>query len=726
MNFEASKDKVAALTNPRNVVLVGASDRAGSWAPRVWRSLRRNAFPHRVFPMNPSRDELWGEPCYPNFAALPEPPDHLVVLVPAAHVPDVLTKGAAAGARSATIFSAGFGEAGDPDGLELGRRLKAVIERTGLAVSGPNCMGSICAKSRLVTLVEERAHAMRPGPIALVGQSGGVMMFLNHTLEERALWPSYLITSGNEAGLSIADYIAFFAAEPEVKVVLVYIEAVADVARLQAACRLVRDAGKYVVGIKLGQSDAGRAAALAHTGALAGRIEAFDAVMAECGVIRAGTLDDAVEITELLVHGTAPAGRRLGAITLSGAYRGLLLDAAAHSGLHFPPLAAQTTERLQGLLSVGSHVSNPVDGGYGVVSSADTFMACLDALNDDENVDAILLQDALPRDPGNARAEKHVGLVEAYVTSKARKPILFTTMVSHGQTDHSRAIRNAAPHVAFLQEPNKALRALASVVRRTELLALTAASSGPRDAGRRSDALQQIGSFATELDGAEALDEVRSKRLLRAYGIATPDEELATTAADAIAAAERLGYPVVLKAVSARLPHKSDAGAVVLGLASADAVRAAYDRIGHNVAKHGVVADGVLVCRQVKAGLELAIGLHRDPEMGTVIMVGAGGVLIEMLNDVAFGAPPITREKARDMLAQTRIAALLRGVRGAPALDAEAVIDALIAIGTMAEDLGDQIDTIDINPFAVLPAGQGGLALDGLVVLRQRAAAPDA
>lgn len=719
MTFDSSITKVAALTDPRNVVLVGASDRPGSWAPRVRKSLIRNGYPHPVFAMNPSRSDLWGEPCYADFAALPEPPDHLVVLVPAPHVPDVLTKGAAAGARSATIFSAGFGEAGDPDGAELGRRLKAVIAQTGLAISGPNCMGSVCAKSRLVTLVEERSHAMRPGPVALVGQSGGAMMFLNHTLEERALWPSYLITSGNEVGLSMADYIAFFAAEPEIKVVLVYMETVSDVARLQAACRLMRDAGKFVVAVKLGQSDAGRVAAMAHTGALAGRIEAFDAVMAECGLIRASTLDDAVDIAELLVHGTPPAGRRLGAITLSGAYRGLLLDAAAQSGLHFPPLADKSTERLQGLLSVGSHVSNPVDGGYGVVSSSDTFMACIDVLNDDENVDVILLQDALPRDPGNVRAEKYIGLVEDYVTSKARKPILFTTMVSHGQTDHSRALRATVPHLAFLQEPNKALRAVASVVRRSELLALASASAPPVDARSLQTALRQIRPPAAIAGQEMVLDEVTSKRLLRAAGIATPDEAFVTSADDSVTAAERIGYPVVLKAVSARLAHKSEAGAVVVGLSSADAVRNAYATILRNLADHGLTdgPDGILVCRHVKSELELAIGLHRDPEMGMVIMVGAGGILIELLNDVAFGAPPITREKARDMLARTRMAALLRGVRGGPALDGEAVIDALVAVGMMAEVLGDEIESIDINPFAVMRAGQGGLALDGLVVL---------
>lgn len=720
MDFDASRNKVAALTAPRNVVLVGASDRAGSWAPRVWRSLSRNGFPRPVFPINPNRGEIWGSACYPDFDSLPEAPDHLVVLVPAAGVPDILQAGAAAGARSATIFSAGFGEAGDSRGVEHGQRLRSVIKQTGIAVSGPNCMGNVCARSRLVTLVEDRPQALQRGSVALVGQSGGVLIFLNHTLEERGLWAEYLITSGNEVDLSLPDYIAFFAGEPGLKVVIVYVESVADPERLKAACRLARDAGKFVVAIKLGQSEAGRNAAMAHTGALAGRIEAFDAVMSECGVIRAETADDAIELAELLVRTGAPTGRRLGAVTLSGAYRGLLLDAAARNHLEFPPLAPETTTRLQSRLSVGSLVANPVDGGYAVVSSAETFIDCVDALDHDPNIDVILIQEAVPREPGNARSEKYIGLVEDYVASRARKPVAFTTIVSHGQTDHSRKLRAGAPHVSFLQEANKALHAIESVVRRAEACAIaSAAISAPR-VSDDPDLVRQVRAWAAGAEAPVTLDEVTSKRLFRSYGIAVPDEVLSHDVAGAIAAAERIGYPVVLKAVSAKLPHKTEAGVVRLDLRSSDAVCAGFEQIAVNASRYGVAAvmDGVLVSPFIAHGVELAIGVHRDDEMGPVVMVGAGGILVELVHDVAFAAPPITREKARDMLSRTRVAGLLRGLRGGPPLDVDAVLDALVSAGNLASELADVLEAVDINPFAVLPAGRGGIALDGLVVLR--------
>ena len=301
----------------------------------------------------------------------------------------------------------------DTEAAALGRELAAVIADTGLAVSGPNCMGNVCAKTRLVTFPEDRMLTVREGPVALVGQSGGMMLFANDGLAwSAASSPEYLITSGNEAGLSIGDYIAFFADQPELKVIVIYVEAIADLDKFKAACRMARAAGKHIVALKLGQSEGGRQAALAHTGSLAGEIAAFDAVAGEVGVVRADTLDDVVEITELLAYTGAPSGRNLGAITLSGAFRGLLLDGAEKNGLHFRPLEAATTDKLNAILKVGSLVSNPTDGGYGVLTSADNYINSIDTMQADPNVDMVLVQEAIPREPGSGRAENYIRLVE--------------------------------------------------------------------------------------------------------------------------------------------------------------------------------------------------------------------------------------------------------------------------------------------------------------------------
>jgi acetate---CoA ligase (ADP-forming) len=309
-------------------------------------------------------------------------------------------------------------------------------------------------------------------------------------------------------------------------------------------------------------------------------------------------------------------------------------------------------------------------------------------------------------------------MVEAYAAGGACKPIAFVTPVSHGQTDYSRALRARAPHVSFLQEANKALRAIAGVARARECeqLAGTAEAMARRLTPEQTQAIERLAGRASV--NPTALDEVESKDLLRLYGIMAPAEALVTSPAEALSAADRIGYPVVLKAVSAALTHKSDAGAVALDLSTRAEVAAAYEDISSRLQQHAIA--GMLVCRQIRGGLELVLGLHRDPEMGLVVMAGSGGVLLELIADVAFCVPPVSPDKARHMIARTRAGQLMDGYRGRGPLDSEAVVAALVGLGELAVDLGDVVETIDINPFVALPRGQGGLALDALVVLRRR------
>jgi acetyltransferase len=721
MDFESSNKKVEALTHPRNAVVVGASDRPGSWASRVWRNLHEYNFPGKIYPFNPGRTELYGQPCYGDFKSLPEPPDHLVVLVPAPHVPELLRQGAAAGARSATVFSSGFGEAYDKGAEKLGEELRKAIADTGIGVSGPNCMGNICGPASFVTLTEERPLAPGFGPVALVGQSGGIMIFMNAALDERGIKAGYLITSGNEAGLGIADYIAYFATQPEVKVIFMYSEGLKDVARFRAACRLARANGKEIVAYKLGHSEAGRGAAMAHTGSLAGTLEAFDAVAGDLGIVRAETLDDAVEICELLVHTGAPQGRRLGAITLSGAYRGMLYDAADRNGLVFPSLEQKTLDGLNSILGVGSLVSNPVDGGFGVLTSEQNFLRSVEALDADANVDMILLQDSLPRMKTAGRGERYIRLIEEYVKEKAIKPIAFITPTSHGQSDYSRGIRAEVPHISFLQEANKALRAIAKIVRSREREAL--GQQAAKETRQLSDAQKAaIVSLEARAKGADqplSLNEHESKHLLRLWGVPVGEEALVQSAQEAVEAAEKIGYPVVLKAVAATLLHKSDVGAVQLNLTDAAAVTSAFSRIEENLRAHAFAGklEGMLVAKQAKGGVEIVLGIHRDPEVGPVVMAGAGGVLLELTKDVAFAAAPISREKALDLLAQTNVGTLLKGYRGGPTHDVEAAVEAIMALGRVAEDMSSFIHSVDVNPFVIMAEGRGAVALDALVIV---------
>jgi acetyltransferase len=741
-----SLGKVDALLNPRNVVIMGASDTPGNWSWRVWRNLHRYEFPGPVYPLNPRRAEVWDTKCYRGFAELPQPPDHVVVVIPAPFVPDALIDAKRAGARSATVLTAGFGESPDPAARKLAGRLKAVIAETGLAVSGPNCFGNLNARARLMTMPDDRMQRMAAGPVAIVGQSGGLAIAIKRFLEERGIDAGSVVTSGNQAGLSTADYIAYYAMNEDIRVIVTYLESVASPEAFLAACRTARSAGKPVIVIKLGATAEGRAAALAHTGALAGTMEAFDAVAGAAGVIRARTVDEVIEVTEYVLHAPLPRGPRLGpglgAITFSGALRGLLLDAAAANGLSFAALAEPTRARLERVLGVGTIVGNPLDSGFTGLTSREAYVQCIEAMLDDPGIDVVLLQQEVPRAQGLDRHEGNMRAADA-VVARGRKPVVLFSMGSYGYSDYSRAFRTQLPHLACLQEVDKTLRTVRAVsdyVRRaaapspavaSELVGRISRRRNPPSRGQ-SGGLRfanppygQLPSPKTSalldkmLDasaGRRALDEVQSKRLIRAYAIRGPRETVARSAEAAVAAAKRIGFPVVVKAVSAALPHKSDAGAVKVGLETAKAVRDAYKQIVAAVVDHaGSPPDGVLIAEMVSDGIELVLGANRDPEVGPVILFGTGGIALELYRDVALSPPLADEVEALALIERTRAGALVNGYRGRPALDCKALVAALLGLSQLMRDAQGRIESIDINPF--LLQRRGGVALDALVVL---------
>jgi len=725
MDLDQSVHKVAALTSPRNVVVVGASDNRGSWPAVVWETIKRYGFARPIYPLNPNRQTIGSDRCYPDYKSLPEPPDHLVMLIPSALIPDALRAGAQAGARTATVFSSGFGEMGTPEGYALERRLLDVLGETGIAISGPNCTGNICAVSRLVTLVDHRVFKVEPGSVALVGQSGGVLLYANHILADRGIQIGYALTSGNEASLTTGDYVAFLAQEPSIKVIFCYVEAINEPEKFKAACSAAQAAGKPVIVFKLGSSEAGRQAAVTHTGALAGSTEIFDAVMGERGVIRVETLDEAIETIELAVHAGVPIGHRMGALSLSGAYRGILLDAIDGTSLTFPPLSAETEAKLGTILSVGSSVGNPADGGFTVLTSVDKYIESIDTIAQDPHMDALVLQAELPREPGMAANwEERFHRIDEVATHR-RKPVICVSMYSRSFTDYTRKVRTDLPNMAFVQETKKSLKALSYLADWSDAArvarGLTDAQTPPHPRAAELRTKLRTAAANGAAGRPTALNEPESKQLLQNYGIVAVEERVVQSAEEAAQAAGAIGYPVVLKAVSRTLLHKSDVGAVKLNIASAAELREAYDDIGRNLVRSGFTGalEGMLVSRQITGGVELALGVHRDIDMGLVLMAGSGGVLLELVRDVTFAAPPITLEKARAMIDRTKIARLLKGYRGSQPHDLDALAGAIVSLGRLAADLNEVIESIDINPFISVPDASG-FAIDALVILRQR------
>jgi acetyltransferase len=722
MDLSSSVAKVAAMLAPRNIAIVGASDRAGSWPAVVWETVHAHGFKGQIYAINPNRDRIGAKRCYRDFASLPEQPDHVVILVPGPLAPEALEAAAKAGARTATIFSSGFGEDGKPEGIELARRISRIVRESGIAISGPNCTGNICARSGLVTMVDHRKFDVEPGPVALVGQSGGVLLYANHILTDRGIRVGKLISSGNEASLSCADYLAFLAQDPDTKVIFCYLEAIKDLPRFKAACSFARSAGKPVIVFKLGSSEGGRKAAKTHTGALSGSAEAFDAVLGGHGALRVDTLDEAIEAIELVVHLGVPLGQKIGALSLSGAYRGILLDAAAKTSLSFPSLAPEVEQRLSAVLSVGSSAGNPADGGFTVLTSVDKYVESVEILCDDPGLDLILLQAELPREQGMAANwEERFQRIHDLVSKRGKK-LVFVSMFSRMFTDYTRAVRATLPKVAFVMETTKSLRSLDLLVKWSQGAGCESRPSVGYAKGRVPRIALRLRERAASATSSFALDEWEAKKLLAAYGIQGPPEEVATSVEAAVSAADRIGYPVVVKALSKALLHKTDAGGVMLNVGDQNAVRTACCEIAANVEKWtGIRIEAYLVCEQIEGGVELALGLHRDPEMGVLLMVASGGVLIELIGDAAFAPPPLTEEAALALLQKLKTARILQGYRGHPGHDLGKLARVLMDLGRLAIHLEDVIESIDINPLLSRGAAASPVALDAAVILRPSA-----
>ncbi|HEY3891897.1 MAG TPA: CoA-binding protein, partial [Bradyrhizobium sp.] len=453
---------IHAMLHPRNIVLVGATDKPGNYAERIWNNLIKYQFEGGLYPVNSRRETIWGVPCYKDFASLPDKPDHVLVLVPARFAVQVIRDAAAAGARSATIVTSGFSELQNAESQRLAVELQQAIRDTGMAVTGPNCLGNLSAGERLFTNIDDRIVTMEAGPVAVAGQSGAIVMAIRQALEDRGVGVGYMVTTGNEAGLETPDLMAYFAADPSIRVIVVYLEAVRNTKLFRQACRAARAAGKPVIALKLGSSEGGRAAAMAHTGALAGSIETFDAISAREGVIRVRGLDELIETTECFVHADPPKGDRLAAVTLSGGKRGLLIDAFHSAGLNFAPLGPGASDKLAKMLGPGSIVGNPLDAGFAAVVDPTVYMQSIQIMIDDPDTDIVIIDAELPKAPHELR-ERNLRIVNEKAAA-ANKPVIYISTMSIGFTEFTKTLRKSLPHIAVMQGLDRAVGAIKALI----------------------------------------------------------------------------------------------------------------------------------------------------------------------------------------------------------------------------------------------------------------------
>ena len=707
---------IHAMLHPRNIVLVGATDKPGNYAERIWNNLVKYQYKGKLFPVNAKRETIWGVPCYKDFASLPEKPDHVLVLVPARFAVQVIRDAAAAGARSATIVTSGFSELQDAESQRLAVELKEAVRETGLAVTGPNCLGNLSAGENLFTNIDDRIVTMEAGPVAIAGQSGAIVMAIRQALEDRGVGVGYMVTTGNETGLETPDLMAYFAADPSIRVIVVYLEGVRNTKVFREACKAARAAGKPVIALKLGASEGGRAAAMAHTGALAGSIQTFDAISTREGVIRVRGLDELIETTECFVHADPPKGNRLAAVSLSGGKRGLLIDAFDSAGMNFAPLPASATEKLSRMLGPGSIVGNPLDAGFAAVVDPSVYMSSIKIMIDDPDTDIVIIDAELPKAPHELR-ERNLRIVND-MAGAANKPVIYISTMSIGFTEFTKGLRKSLPNIAVMQGLDRAVGAIKSLVDYASLRKVVPEITSSSKASARAVLEKTLKSA----NGAAALDEVASKKLLKAYGIPVSKEEIAQTAADAVKIAKKIGFPVVAKVVSAEILHKSDIGGVVLNINSAAEVKKAFNDITARVKKlkNKPKLEGILIAQQVKADLELVVGASLDAEMGPVVLFGTGGVDIELMKDVALAGAPLDADEAKQLIGKTKAGVKMKGYRGKPALHEASAVKALVGLSNLMADAGTRIASIDVNPFLI--NSKVGVAVDGLIVLNNAAA----
>ncbi|MEV0278442.1 acetate--CoA ligase family protein [Streptomyces sp. NPDC050610] len=681
---------------PSSVAVVGASDAEGrpntgitrqliAWAERVGA---------RLHPVHPTRTSVFGLPCCPSVADLPEKVDLAVLLV--GDPTPVIEELAESKVRFAVAFASGFAETGEA-GAAAQQRLAAAVERSGIRLLGPN--------TNLNAFEKFRDDLDGPA-IALITQSGhqGRPVF---TLQELGIRLSHWAPTGNEADLETADFISYFATCPEVGAIAAYVEGLKDGRGfLLAADRAARNKVP-VVTVKVGRTEAGARMAASHTGKLTGADEVVDAAMRQFGVIRVDGLDELQDTAALLARARPPRADGVVVYSISGGTGAHFSDLATAAGLELPTLGAAKQTELHQWIPDYLSVANPVDNGGHPVGDW-RGRKIIDAILADPSVGVLICPITGPFPPMSDKLAQD--LVDAAEQTDKLVCVVWGSPV--GTEDAYRTTLLGSSRVATFRTFANCITAVRAYLGHHRFTAnyRSPFEDAPRTlspSARKAQALMRPG---------EQLSEHAAKQLLRAYGIRVPREQLVTSAAAAVRAAGLVGYPVVMKASGPQLAHKSELGLVKVGLTSASQVRDAYRELTDIARYEGVPLDGVLVCQMVARGVEMVVGVTPDSLFGPTVTVGLGGVLVEVLRDAAVRVPPFGADQARAMLGELRGRALLDGVRGAPPADVDALVEVVLRVQRMALELGDTLAELDINPLMVLERGQGAVALDALAV----------
>ena len=678
---------VDPLLKPKSIAIVGASETGGDgWSRVLFNNLKETGFPVPTYLINPRREELWGQKVYPNFASLPETIDHALVIVPARFVNEMIREGIDNGLKAATIFSASFGEGRKNIGQARGEELKEIIEDSGISVCGPNCMGLFCLPQDIQLYPTTRLRNLPKGEVGGIFHSGGTLGYWFAQAAERGLGFSYAMSCGNEFGLDSADYLNFLVNDPDTEIIVGMIESIRRPKEFMEAARRAFEKQKPVILMKLGSSELGKEQAKTHTGAVAVDDDVFNAMCHRYGITRCKSIDEMVDFALSFRQKRLPRGNKLAIVTTSGGAVGLTLEAVGDEGGELAKLSPESFEKMDNFVPEGVDVHNPMDAGSTLAAKVPDFCELCEMFAADNDVDIIAVQGRVPL------ADDAVKTPESYIKLKnsTDKPVFAFTRMAQNCDAALREFQDGAGMPFLFSVP--------TMVRSMQALVNYSA------ARRRGLPKLPVASGAISNVSEDRLVEVLSER-----GLTAPQQSVVSSPEEAVVAATKIGFPVVLKIISKEISHKTEAGGVVVDLRDANAVKEAAIDLQNKIGENKI--DKFLVQEMVD-GLEMLVGVREDPDFGPIVVVGLGGVFVELMKDVSLRLAPVNKADAIEMLSELRGAKALEGFRGQAPRDVDALAQSIVGLSDFFIEHRTWLSEIEINPVIVLEEGKGIRAVD--------------
>ena len=688
--------------NATGVAILGASTSPKKLSYGILKNLVDFGYQGGIYPVNPKADEILGKRAYATVAEVPDPVELAVVVLPVTMIMETMREIGDRGIKTVVIITGGFKELG-PEGAEIEKSVKKLADEYGMRVVGPNCVGTMDIRTGLnSTFIAGMPPA---GPIAFISQSGAICGGVIDLIINSKIGFSHIASLGNMMDVTETDMLEYFAEDENVKVIAMYVEGIKDGKRFMRVAREV-SRRKPIVFLKAGKNDAGAKAVSSHTGSLAGSYAAYQSAVRQAGVIEVSTINELFNLAWALGSQPLPMGKRVAITTNAGGAAALAADSLDFNGFELAKISPEIQSRLREKLNPSAQVSNPVDM-LGSVSPED-YLWSLSNLESDDGVDVllpILVPQALVDTPGVANAWVEIG----EMTQKT----LLTCLMGERSTLEAEQILNlnSVPVFKFPDQAGPVLQGMWTYKEVLERKPFEEVSYQQADR-------QGVEIARTAIGERRVIGEYESRLLLDAYGIPNVPGGLARTAEEALAIAEAVGFPVVLKIVAEGLIHKSDAGGIVLNLNNADELRVAYSELIDRIKKNEPTAQivGAMVEKMAAKGVEVIVGMRRDATFGPLMMFGMGGTMVELVKDIQFRVAPLSRDDIKSMVAETMAGKLLKGFRGAPVGDFDALYKAIAQLSHLAMEHAE-IQEIEINPLIVYPEGEGVLAIDSRMIL---------